>query len=380
MFLPILENKAARAVVVLCISAFVALSFSARADAASSGQPMPVGDLDGFKQIFKDDFNTNASTGNFPGSAYDATWDTYPDGLWDTFKVAKQYPSRVLSVSNSNLTWNFHFRDGYPQLATAVPRVMGPNTSPYKAFAYGRYSVRIRTSQPTPGYQPVFLLWPDSDTWPGDGEIDYPAGDISSTIYGSVIRAQSPAYHDHAMTNFTWTTWHTATIDWRPGLVAFYLDGQLLGSFNQNVPHKPMHWVLQVDSNNNSPAASPTAQGNLEVDWVSVWKWDGASIATTAPPSGEPLTGAAVLRAVKNRSRCRGSAKPSVVGGVLSVKFPKGSKKRKASIPNTKLTNFRSVDTRKIANGTYRLLTKYKRKKNGRTRTIRGCRRITVAN
>lgn len=380
MFLRIPHFQAARAAAFLCSLGLMLALGADRAGAASSGEAMPSGDLDGFKQVFKDDFNTNVSTGNFPGSAYQSTWETYPDGIPDTFKVATQYPSKVLSVGGSNLTWNFHYSGGKPLVATAVPKVMGPNASPYSAFAYGRYSVRVRSSNPTPGYMPVFLLWPDSGKWPDDGEIDYPGGDISSTIYASLIRAANPREGDHVATQFTWTSWHTMTIDWRPGIVTFFFDGQVIGSFTTKVPHKPMHWVLQVDSSDNNPAAAATATGNLEVDWVSVWRYQPGTLATTAPPTGEAQTGGTVVSSRKNRQMCKANAKPKVVSGILSVKFPKKTKKRRAMIPNTKLTNFRKIDLRKIGNGSYRLITKYKRKKHGRWRTVRGCRRITVAN
>jgi beta-glucanase (GH16 family) len=354
----------------------------ARADAASSGQPMPVGDLDSFKQVFHDDFSTNASIGNFPGSAYASTWDTYDDGLWDTFKVAKQYPSRVLSVSNSNLTWNFRTADGYPMVASTIPRTMGPRASPYDTFAYGRYSVRVRSSSLAAGYMPIFLLWPDSENWPGDGEIDYPGGDLTGTIFGSLIRAQTPIYHDHALTGLRWDTWHTATIDWRPGILTFYMDGRAIGTFTQGVPTKSMHWVLQVDSSDNNPAASPTATGNLEVDWVSVWRYDPSTVATTLPPAGEPRTGSdsTVLHAPRSRRACRGKAKAVTAKGLLTIKFPSKTSKRRAKIVGTGATNFRNTDTSQIGNGTYRLLTRYVKHHKGKKRVVHGCRRLSIAN
>lgn len=49
---------------------------------ATSGQAMPVGNIvsDGIKwiQIFADDFDTDVSIGNFPGSAYGKTWYVSP--------------------------------------------------------------------------------------------------------------------------------------------------------------------------------------------------------------------------------------------------------------------------------------------------------------
>ncbi len=40
--------------------------------------------------------------------------------------------------------------------------------------------------------------------------------------------------------------WHTATTEWLPGSVKYYLDSTLVGSFTTEVSCYPMHWVLAV--------------------------------------------------------------------------------------------------------------------------------------
>ena len=37
------------------------------------------------------------------------------------------------------------------------------------------------------------------------------------------------------------------------------------------IPHSPMHWVLQTETQTNGPAPSDAESGNVEIDWVSVW-------------------------------------------------------------------------------------------------------------
>jgi len=38
---------------------------------------------------------------------------------------------------------------------------------------YGRYAIHFK-ADPVPGYKTSWLLWPDSEKWPQDGEIDFP--------------------------------------------------------------------------------------------------------------------------------------------------------------------------------------------------------------
>src|SRR4051812_8934318 len=57
------------------------------ASAASlpSGEAMPVGNLDGWRQTFTDDFTTDVALGSFP-SAVSGKWGAYPSPWKDTSK------------------------------------------------------------------------------------------------------------------------------------------------------------------------------------------------------------------------------------------------------------------------------------------------------
>lgn len=56
---------------------------------------------------------------------------------------------------------------------------------------------------------------------------------------------------------------HTATTQWLPGSVKYYLDGSLVGNFATDVSSYPMHWVLQSES---SFGARPTGAGHIKID------------------------------------------------------------------------------------------------------------------
>jgi hypothetical protein len=85
---------------------------------------------------------------------------------------------------------------------------------------YGRYSVRFRVTQPTGDYKTAWLLWPDSDVWPGDGEIDYPEGNLNEQ-FSAYAHYADPGGGQDAFENIsTSSAWHTATTEWVPAASA----------------------------------------------------------------------------------------------------------------------------------------------------------------
>ena len=107
-------------------------------------------------------------------------------------------------------------------------------------MTYGRYAVRFR-ADPLPGYKTAWLLWPDSGVWPRDGEIDFPEGNLDSTINGYVhhMNGKSGSDTDSFKTPALYSTWHTAVIEWTAGKITFLLDGQVIGTTTKRDPLDP---------------------------------------------------------------------------------------------------------------------------------------------
>ena len=232
---------------------------------ASSGQAMPVGDLPGWHQIFAENFNTPAPLGAFPGSAYGNAFTVYPDGSPDTAgnqgAPSRYFPSKVVSVNNGMLNLYLHSTNGTPMAAAILPNLPGNHL-------YGKYTVRFRADS-LAGFKTAWLLWPDNNNWPHDGEIDFPENDLNGTINAFMHRegASSGSDQDAFSTNATDSSWHTASIEWTPSAVRFILDGQLIGTSTSRIPDTPMHWVLQTESCLDG-CPSPATAGNLQIDWV----------------------------------------------------------------------------------------------------------------
>ena len=70
----------------------------------------------------------------------------------------------------------------------------------------------------------------------------------------------------------TYGGWHTATTEWTPGLVRFFLDHRLVGATRSRVPSTPMHWVLQTETRLSGGAPPASAAGDVLVDWVTAYR------------------------------------------------------------------------------------------------------------
>lgn len=216
---------------------------------------------------FREDFTLDAVEGQFR-AVHGERFDVYPTGWRDTSKVGVYRPDEVLSVHDGVLDFRLHTVHGEPAVAAVVPRIDGYGQT------YGRYSVRLR-AEPVHGFKLAFLLWPDSEKWPDDGEIDFPDADLDGHL-GAFLHHPDPAGSKQEFgSDVTFEEWHTATVEWSPGLVRFLLDDVEIGSSTTGVPDTSMHFVLQTETSlaaadDASAAPAPHAQAHVLVDWISI--------------------------------------------------------------------------------------------------------------
>lgn len=242
---------------------------------------MPKGDIGNWKHVFYDDFTKDAALGSW-GEDWDANtivytgaqsqqWRAYPKSYKDTYDKRPYRSDKVLSVKGSILNFWLHTVDGVP--AGANPSPIIANGSQYQT--YGRYSARFKVDTPNLNeYYVAWLLWPQSERWPQDGEIDFPEGNLAGNVGGfhhySGAGSCANGCQDVASVpaNRKFTDWHTYTIEWSPGRVKFILDNTVVLNSTNWVPSGPMRWQLQTETKGNG-----SSSGNLMVDWVSVWSY-----------------------------------------------------------------------------------------------------------
>jgi hypothetical protein len=246
-----------------------------------SGECVPLGDLPGWQQVFVEDFATAAPVGSFSDctttthtcsglpAGVRERWFAYPDG-WTDRKTGTYSPSRVISIQNGLMNMYLHSEAGDHLISAPVPKI--PGASALLGMRYGRYAARLR-ADPLHGYETAWLLWPDTEAWPRDGEINMPEGHLDGHMCMFLHHQNATEAGDQEGTcsTVTYTSWHTVVLEWLPTVANFYIDGELIMSSTSRIPDTSMHWVLQTDT---APCCEPsdTTAGNVRVDWVAVWK------------------------------------------------------------------------------------------------------------
>jgi len=245
-----------------------------------SGQAMPVGDLPGWHQIFADNFaNDSYQLGSFTGCTMhgcsgtpSVPWGAVPDGHPDTSGHCVYEPSKTVSITGGVMNIFLHTDpNGTCMDSSLYP--LAPN------LRYGMYSVRFRADAVT-GYKGVFLLWPVDHV---HGEIDFPEANLDAQLHGFLHTVAGGAQFQRFVSNASWTSWHTATLEWTPSKVTFILDGTSLGSTSLDVPQTPMTLALRGESElEGAPKPPASAHGDLQIDWATMYTY---APTTPQPPA-----------------------------------------------------------------------------------------------
>ncbi|HWE91709.1 MAG TPA: glycoside hydrolase family 16 protein [Pseudonocardiaceae bacterium] len=140
---------------------------------------------------------------------------------------------------------------------------------------YGRWEAQMRVTQQTVGgkpYHPVLLLWPDSNRWPQDGELDYAESDANAPSVNAFLH-----FPGNSATGQLWynkpidlSQWHDYAFEWSPGHMTGYIDGvQWYSTTDPRVqPPGPMHATIQLDDL-VSPGGMNTTE--MQVDWFRMY-------------------------------------------------------------------------------------------------------------
>lgn len=218
-----------------------------------SGVAMPSGDLDDWRQVFRDDFT---------GRDLDATkWGVY-SGRPGSGSGGYWAPSHV-TVGNGKLVLRT-YRD---------PRFGGRWVSGGLSSArglkqtYGRYLLRFRM-EAGKGIGYAALLWPVADHWPPEVDFAEEAGGSRDHTTATVHYGRGDSVVHHKV-RVDVTRWHTLGVDWTAGRLTFTLDGRLWASVTSHVPAERMELDLQTQACLSvCPGAGTPREVDMEVDWV----------------------------------------------------------------------------------------------------------------
>ncbi|MFC5952360.1 glycoside hydrolase family 16 protein [Pseudonocardia lutea] len=167
---------------------------------------------------------------------------------------------------------------------------------------YGRWEARVRsfnTGESGKEYHPLLIVWPESDSWPQDGEYDFlenqAPGEECANAFIHYPHPRMPVqqeFLEEKDCGAPLSEWHNIAFEWTPDHVRGYIDGKEWYTLEdgagpggrKNIQDMPSgHLTIQFDNFHGSGMR----EASYEIDWVRIYSLDGAG----QPAAGEPATG-----------------------------------------------------------------------------------------
>lgn len=238
----------------------------------------PIGNVNGFTQLWTEDFTKNSAAGAV-GTDYADRLHLTPDGQRGTNDVGVYENSRNLSVHDGTLDLTEqHTADGTDTSGAQIWFLNDVDND--WAYTGGRFSIRMKADfNVETAYGVCNLLWPIDNVW-NEGEVDFPEGSLGgdALLNQHKMAPENPDLVNlHAALTDGFQEWHTWTIEWKPGAsLTYYLDGTLFAS-DTNPAHVPTSehvWVLQALNAADVPIPAG-AVAHVKVDWATAYSEAG---------------------------------------------------------------------------------------------------------
>jgi hypothetical protein len=224
--------------------------------------------------VFQDDFSGTALARSKWPVLYSGS--TYWNGAfkWDSSEV---------DVSGGQL----HI--GMTKQAGGIWTTGGISTAPNQwnagfSFTYGKVEIMAKVSQEVWGAGPCFLLWPEkSGTWPPEIDIlETPKGQGMFTNHWQGPGGNGDDVYATKLFDLDFDQWHVYGLEWTPDRITMTVDGEVMGSFTNNIPSQKMTIGLQGHVGatgetwyGGSPNGTGVNHVDIAVDYVKVYDWIG---------------------------------------------------------------------------------------------------------
>lgn len=158
---------------------------------------------------------------------------------------------------------------------------------------YGRWEVRAAAAGDDE-YHMVSILWPDSENWPCEGEVDYAETTGDWDIIKFFLHYGCDNSQVSAQKALDVKQWHNYAVDWHSGGLVGYVDGVkwFETTDTSQFPPASMHQTLQLDwfpdEADAAKADTPNGKGIMCADWVRVYAPAGTTTPTTPPTTPAP--------------------------------------------------------------------------------------------
>lgn len=154
-----------------------------------------------------------------------------------------------------------------------------------ETFRYGFVEARARVPSGQ-GLWPALWLLAADRVWPPEIDIMEVIGDEPGVVHQTLHADDGTATRFQAEADDYSEDWHTFAIDWRPGSLTFYVDGERTGNTTEGVPDEPMYFLANLAVGGEwpgPPGPDTELPATFSVDHVRIWP------GTDGPPAGHPL-------------------------------------------------------------------------------------------
>jgi hypothetical protein len=234
-----------------------------RSSSTPSGARMPIGNLPGWRQVFRDDFNGSHLASRWftysgePGGGAGGWWSPSHAVVADGMLKLKTYRDPA-ACTNAAICPSFN------------DEVSGVVQSRF-AQTYGKYLIRVRTT-PVPNVEFVALLWPDTPVWPPETDFAEEGGESHMRTIGATLHWAPNDQNAQNDVRANESRWHTLGVQWSPGKVVYTIDGRAWGSqVTPAVSSIPMRVAVQAQTDcqgQSCPAAWRDHEPDVDIDWV----------------------------------------------------------------------------------------------------------------
>jgi beta-glucanase (GH16 family) len=250
------------------------------------------GSLDRTKWKTKDLWGNQTLPGNNEKQCYVDDAFTQTGGILSITATKRQTPKAQCRTAKADM----QYASGMLTTAGCNKWEKGPHCTSLQKFsqAYGYFEFRAKFPKGK-GFWPAFWLVPEDGAWPPEIDVVEWLGHEVKTAHMTLHFNDAAGKHkksggEYVGPDFS-RDFHTFAVDWRPGLLIWYIDGvERHRVTGPTVPSQPMYLLVNLAVGGywpGNPDANTPFPSRMEVDYVRVYKRTDGATDSAHPPAPE---------------------------------------------------------------------------------------------
>ena len=248
------------------------------------------GSLPGWRLVWSDEFD---------GAAIDpAKWRVEDAGLVKNNELQYYTPEEVYLTNGCLVIRSQRRPMGEREYTSGLVETRGKF-----AMVYGRYEIRAKLPR-TQGLWPAHWMLPEDGSWPPEIDIMESVGSQPTLITMSLHNGFWPDLDSQTMDyigpDYS-ADFHVYALEWEPGEIRWYIDGEQRFAAQDGVPQKPMYMILNTAVGGEMPGdpdETTVFPQFHEIDYVRIY---GKDVPGTWFLTKSSVNGSVVVRPRENR-------------------------------------------------------------------------------